>query len=152
MIRHNAPARRPSTSIGFNAVPMIDVIFMLTIFFMLVSRFSSQEKVKMDLPKPVMSQAKTVKMPQRVVINCRPDRSASDPARAVLYSVGPNRPEPLAQVSARLEAMKRESPNMKVVIRADRRLRYGDVRALMSVVARNNIEMLNVVAHVGEGG
>ena len=150
-MRHHPQTRRSPAIIGFNAVPMVDIIFMLTIFFMLVSRFSSQEKVNMDLPKPVMSQAKTVKIPQRVVINCRPDHNASSPSRSVLYSVGPNRPEPLAQVSARLGAMKRESPNLKVVIRADRRLHYGDVRALMSVVARNNIEMLNVVAHVGEG-
>ena len=150
-MRYNPQTRRPPAIIGFNAVPMVDIIFMLTIFFMLVSRFSSQEKVKMDLPKPVMSQAKTVKIPQRVVINCRPDHTTSDALHSVLYSVGPNRPEALAQVSARLGAMKRESPDLKVVIRADRRLRYGDVRALMSVVARNNIEMLNVVAHVGEG-
>jgi biopolymer transport protein ExbD len=46
--------------------------------------------------------------------------------------------------------MKRTSPNMEAVIRADRRLHYSHVRAAMRVVADNEIKMLNVVAHVGD--
>jgi biopolymer transport protein ExbD len=151
MIRYDPQTRRAPGTIGFNAVPMIDVIFMLTIFFMLVSRFSSAEQIRMELPKPEVSQARTVKMPERVIINCRPGELTIDGQRTVLYSLGPNRPEPLSVISARLAAMKEESPNVKVIVRADRRLQYADVRAMMSVVAQNNIEMLNVVAHVGEG-
>ena len=137
----------------FNATPLVDVIFILTIFFMLISRFSSEELVPMDLPRPEQSQAKVVKMPDRVVINCR----LADPARRgvlrssrVDYSLGPNRPEPLGSIAARLVTMKRESPEMKVVVRADRRLPYGAVRIVMQVLAENRIAMLNVVAHVAE--
>jgi biopolymer transport protein ExbD len=126
---------------------MVDVIFMLTIFFMLVSRFSSAEQVPMELPKPDVSQARVVRMPRRVVINCRlPDR----PGGSVLYSIGPNRPEPLGVISDRLAVMKQESPDLQVVVRADRRIHYADVRVLMRAIASNDIEMLNVVAHVGE--
>jgi hypothetical protein len=104
----------------------------------------------MELPEPTDSRAVVTPMPQRVVINCRladPD----DPARrSVLYSVGPNRPEPLRVISDRLAVMHRASPGLKVVVRADRRLHYADVRPVMDVIARNGIEMLNVIAHVAE--
>jgi biopolymer transport protein ExbD len=135
---------------GFNATPMVDVIFLLTIFFMLVAKFSSAEQVRMELPRPKDSQAKVRKMPERVVINCRLADPDDPTGRIVLYSVGPNLPESLGVISDRLAAMKRESPGLKVVVRADRRLRYADVRAVMRVIARNDIQMLNAVAHVGE--
>lgn len=136
--------------LGFNATPMIDVFFLLTIFFMLVSRFSSAEQVPMQLPEPVDSRAKVKKLPERVVINCRLADSSGDRERGVLYSIGPNRPEPLEMIDARLTAMKVESPEIKVVVRADRRLEYDDVRIVMRIIAKNGIEMLNVIAHVAD--
>lgn len=146
-MRYGRSMRTPPP-MRFNATPMVDVIFMLTIFFMLVTRFSSAEQIPMELPKPVKSQAKIIRMPQRVVINCRM-AGPGDPT--AVYSVGPNRPESLGVISDRLAVLKQASPGLKVIVRADRRLMYADVRALMRVIARNNIEMLNVVAHVGEG-
>ena len=149
-MRVSRSTRGPAAGATFNAVPMVDVIFLLTIFFMLVSRFSSEEQVPMKLPNPEQSQAKVAKLPDRVVINCRMDASSDSRWHDVLYSIGPNRPEPLETIGDRLDAMKREVPELKVVVRADRRLHYEDVRALMRVIARHGVEMLNVVAHVAE--
>ncbi len=140
-----------SRGIGFNATPLVDIIFTLTIFFMLVSRFSEAENVPMDLPRPDASQAKTVRIPERVVINCLIGPVATDPARRVLYRLGPNPPTALSVLSGQLAALKRDTPGIAAIIRADRRLPYADVRAVMRVVADQDIEMLNVVAHVGEG-
>lgn len=147
---HNRENRRPSPMMGFNATPMVDVIFLLTIFFMLVSRFSSAEQVRMELPKPDESQARVARMPVRVVINCRLADIDDPLGRSVLYSIGPNRPEPLWVISDRLALMQRETPGVKVIVRADRRLTYADVRPVMKMIAQNGIEMLNVVAHVRE--
>ncbi len=135
---------------GFNATPMVDVIFLLTIFFMLVTRFSSAEQVPMELPQPDSSQAKLTSTPVRVVINCRVG-DADDPAFGdVRYSVGPNQPEPLQVISDRLAAMHRDAPKLTVIVRADRRLTYANVRPVMDMIARHGIRMLNVVAHVAE--
>ena len=140
-----------SRGIGFNATPLIDIIFTLTIFIMLVSQFSEAENVPMDLPRPEASQAETVRIPERVVINCLIGAVADDPDRRVLYRLGPNPPTSLSVLSGRLAALKRDTPEIAAIIRADRRLPYADVRAVMRVVAEQRIEMLNVVAHVGEG-
>lgn len=149
-MRSGLRPHRSSATLGFNAIPMVDVIFLLTIFFMLVSRFSSAEQVPMELPKPEESQAKVPRMPERVVINCRVADPDDPTGRSVLYSIGPNPPEPLAVLSDRLLGLKRESPGLRVVVRADRRLYYEDVRAVMHLIAHHDIEMLNVVAHVEE--
>ncbi len=137
---------------AFNATPMFDMMFTLTIFFMLVCRLSSAEQMRMELPRPEDSRAQMARMPQRVVINCRyvPADSAGRVAGGVAYSLGPNPPEPLRVISERLAAMKLQASDLEAVVRADRRLRYADVRAAMGVVAANRIKMLNVVAHVGE--
>jgi len=138
-------------SIAFNFTPLIDVMMLLTIFFMLVARFTTSEHLPLELPRPKESLAQSQKLPDRVIINCRP----LDPQRAdggVVYSIGPNDPEGLADISEHLRLLKRSSPNPSVLIRADRRLGYGAVRALLRVVAENDIPVLNVAAIVGENG
>jgi len=136
--------------LAFNATPLVDVIFILTIFFMLVSRFSSAEQVPMQLPEPDHSTAEVVKMKDRVIINCSLADPEAGPRGGVKYAIGPNRPESLLALSDRLASMRQIIPNLKVIIRADRRLPYEDVRAVMHIVADQGIELLNVVAHVGE--
>jgi biopolymer transport protein ExbD len=137
--------------VRFNMAPMIDVVFLLIIFFVLVSTFASAENIPMDLPKPDKSLAKNVKITDRVVINCQLAASPLAGETGVLYRIGPNRPESLETISRRLAAAKQVNPDLKVIVRADKRLQYEQVRAVMEVVAENDIENLSLVAHVGVG-
>ena len=104
---------------AFNATPLFDMMFTLTIFFMLVCRLSSAEQVRMELPKPEESRARIAKMPERVVINCRylPTDSTGR-VGGVAYSLGPNSPEPLRVISERLAGMKVQSVDLEAVVRA----------------------------------
>lgn len=149
-MRYGRSRERTEMGFGFNATSMVDVIFMLTIFFMLVTRFSSAEQIPMQLPQPDQSKAKVKRMPERVVVNCR----LADPTDAAgtnaIYSIGPNQPESLDSLADRLRAMRRDVPTIKVVIRADRRLQYATVREVMGVIAECGVGVLNVVAHVSE--
>ncbi len=134
--------RRQSRGLDFNSTPLIDIIFTLSIFYMLISVVSSQEFVPMELPDPAASQAVAARTGERVVLNCRAAADGETP----LYSLGANPPEPLSALAAQLVAWRRESPGLGVVIRADRRLQYRDVRAAMAMVAEQKIEVLNVAA------
>ena len=149
-MRHTRSQRHAPATLAFNATPLVDVIFLLTIFFMLVTRFSSAEQVPMQLPKPDQSVAEVVKMKDRVIINCTPVDPSTGSAGGVRYAIGPNRPDSLEVLSDRLTALKAVMPDVRVIVRADRRLDYADVRAVMRVIARNQVELLNVVAHVAE--
>lgn len=141
-----------TASLGFNATPMVDVIFTLTIFFMLVARFSTAEHVPMELPQPADSQARMIQHPRRVVINCVLSKESAPGGHGVLYSLGSHPPEPLTAITDRLIVMKRQSPNLQAVIRADRRLAYAEVRAVMRTLADVGIEILNVAARMDEEG
>ena len=69
-MRYRRKRSRTSSTLGFSATPLIDLIFTLSIFYMLISRFSTDEQTPMVLPRPHQSQAVVPKMPDRAVINC----------------------------------------------------------------------------------
>ena len=57
-------ANRPSNPpVRFNVTPLIDVVFLLVIFFMLVSQFSSAEHV--TLKSPNRTKARRPRLPSR---------------------------------------------------------------------------------------
>ncbi len=141
---------RPRRPPAFNVTSMIDIVFLLLVFFALVTRFASAENVPLELPKPEHSRAQDVQLKDRVVINCR-WVDADRPEGGVIYSAGPLPPEPLERIGERLGRAKRMEPGLKVVIRADRRLPFAAVRAVMRVAAENEIEMMNLVALAGDG-
>jgi biopolymer transport protein ExbD len=142
---------RARPAVGFNLTPMIDVVFLLICFFMLVSQFASAENVAMDLPQPDISQAVKVKLTDRVVINGVLTTPWSPQTSGVAWSIGPLRVASLSALSNRLAAAKAANPNLRVVLRADRRIPYRSVREVMNVIAENRIEVMYLVAHVGEG-
>ena len=67
-MRHSARGPRSELP-GFNMTPMIDVVFLLIIFFMLVSQFSSAENVEVELPEPERSQAIEATVPEKLILN-----------------------------------------------------------------------------------
>jgi len=138
--------------VTFNMAPMIDVVFLLIIFFVLVSTFASAERIAMELPNPDESQAKNVKLTDRVIINVQLLNPGSPGPAEVGYSIGPTRVESLEAVAERLALQARLVPDLKVIIRADRRVEYGAVREVMAIVAENGIEKMNIVAHTGNAG
>jgi biopolymer transport protein ExbD len=148
MRRHRSKDTRHG-EISMNMAPMIDMVFMLLIFYAFCSRLKNAESVEMQLPKPEHSQAVNVVLEDRVLIHCRPADLAR-PEGEVLYSAGVNPPESLDRISQRLAAVKAAVPDVKVVIRADRRVRFAAVRAVMQIVADNQIERMNLVAMAAE--
>lgn len=143
---------RAKPSLAFNMAPMIDVVFLLIIFFVLVSTFASAERIPMEIPDPDHSLAENIKLNDRVIINIQLARPRTPQSSPVLYSIGPNPPESVASISQRLMAYRRRVPDVKVIIRADRRVRYSAVQEVMEVVAENGIEMMSIVAHTGDAG
>ena len=148
-MRHRHDRHSSSVFSAASATPLVDMIFTLSMFYMLVAEFHAVEQVPMNLPRPQSSQAAVARIPERIVINCHTADPDGTTGASVRYSIGPNLPESLGAISDRLAAARLQSPELNVVVRADRRLRYGDVRAVMRVAARNRIEVLNVAAQVG---
>jgi len=111
-------------AIDFNVTPMIDVVFLLIIFFLVSSHLSSQE-TRMDLLLPdAQSQLKASEdLGHWVTINVTSDGQTYLGGQAAS----------VADITKRL-AVERESASeeLQVRIRADRSVPYGKVTPLLA--------------------
>ena len=62
---------KPDRPMQVNMTSMVDIVFLLIIFFVLVSQFISADNILVELPDPERSLAKAVELPERVVLNCQ---------------------------------------------------------------------------------
>ncbi len=126
--------------------PMIDVTFLLLTFFMLASHFAAAEKTDVDLPKPDDNQAVNPRIKQKIIINVLYAGPQSEPA----LMLGPVPVASLSELAGRLEVIGRDNPGREVLLRADRRLGYGQVRRVMQVIAAENLTRMQVVTQLDE--
>jgi biopolymer transport protein ExbD len=149
-----APAKtRKHHPIHINMTSMVDIVFLLIIFFMLVSSFISAENVRLDLPRPEESLAEVLELPERIVLNCQYVPHEQAASEAVQYHLGPVRIASLEELAARLKkakltAAKEHKPEVQVVIRADKRVRYGLIRDAMKCIAAAGIKDMHIAAEV----
>jgi len=114
---------------------MIDVTFLLIVFFVLVSQIVEVENVDMELPAPVEPASELPGDQQRVVINVLPGPRGE--ARG--YRMG-NRSfaadgAGLDQLAAQLAAIYRDNPAVGVNLRADRSTHYRFVEPVFRAIS-----------------
>ena len=113
MNRSGRPSRRNRTGLGLDLTPMVDVVFLLVIFFMVSTTFITLESgLPVDLPQAQSSQAQSSDLPT-VTIN-QDDQifvGGSQVSEGDLVAV-------LREVLA-------SSASDTVVLRADQTVRYG---------------------------
>jgi biopolymer transport protein ExbD len=101
--------RRHSEDIGFQIAPMIDITWILIIFFMVTMHLAENE-FAVDIDLPVASAAEVPPdLNGRVVVNIDPSGN---------YFVG-NEPMSLAQLTAHMKMRLIQYPPLKVYLRAD---------------------------------
>jgi len=118
--------------VGFNMTPMIDVVFLLIIFFLVSSHMARQESQRpVDLP--AASQGREDRLDDdrpRVVVNV-------DPQGDVLLSGRVVAPQELQR---RIEYERRQlGESLEVRIRADRRVAYRHVEPILLACARGGV-------------
>ncbi|MEE8451455.1 MAG: biopolymer transporter ExbD [Thermoguttaceae bacterium] len=122
-------------SLGFNMTPMIDVVFLLIIFFLVSSHLAKQEvELELDLPEAGSGQRPGEDDIRRVVVNVLPEKDAA--ARIV---VGGR--QVTTEELARLIGFesRRSERHLEVRIRADRTVPYRMVEPIMVACAREGV-------------
>jgi biopolymer transport protein ExbD len=125
------PSRTVSSDVGFNMTPMIDVVFQLTIFFLLSSHLSKQEK-ELALPLPAAASAarQAADDRPRLTVNVLAD------GRVVVS----NRVTTLADLAGLLaERSRTHGERLEVRLRGDRRVAYGQFEPVMLACAKAGI-------------
>ncbi|MEK6677243.1 MAG: biopolymer transporter ExbD [Planctomycetota bacterium] len=139
---------RPRSPISLFILPMIDVIFLLLLFFVVMTSFEAGAKIKVDVPRPDQSIAHQPESLTPVVINCE----RTEDQQGARYRIGGDPPESLEIIGERLAAAKAGNPQLKVVIRADRLMPFVNVRSVMKMVGDNGIELMDLSARRDVGG
>ena len=129
---------------GINMTPMIDVTFLLLTFFMLASHFASAERTAVDLPKPDENQAIDTRFEDKIIVNVLHVGDLTEPQ----LQLGPMPVASLDDLENRLGELARSDPARQVLLRADRRLAYGEVRQVMEVIAGAGLTHLQVVTEL----
>ena len=121
--------------IAANLTPMIDVTFLLIIFFVLVSQIVEVENADLDLPRPQDAASELPGEQPRVVINVL--RGAG--GDAVGYRLSNQRymadTAGLEALARNLAAMYQQNPALGVNLRADRRTDYRWVEPVFQAVS-----------------
>jgi biopolymer transport protein ExbD len=125
------PSNLRSGGLGFNMTPMIDVVFLLIIFFLVSSHLAKQE-VQLQLPLP------TAKSGNRRVEDDAPRLTINVLSDGTLLLAG-RRVAP-AQLATRLrDRLKELGPGLQVRIRSDRDAPYRFVNPIMLACLREGI-------------
>jgi biopolymer transport protein ExbD len=122
-------------------VPMIDVIFLLLLFFVLNTTFEAKARIQVQLPRPTDSRGRHDDPARNLVIQCEYVPGA---AGEVAYRLGGDAPQPLATLADRLRAEHEAHPDVGVIVRADRRLAFSAVRRAMDLVAQQGFSHVKV--------
>ena len=117
------PQYRTGRKYGFNMTPMIDVVFLLIIFFLVSSHLARQEtQLELQLPTATSGQDDVDDAAPRLVVNVKRDGS--------LWLAG--RPIAAEQLKARFEALRaQEGEALEVRIRGSRDAPYSVVEPIM---------------------
>jgi len=126
---------RGNSDITANLTSLIDVTFLLIVFFVLVSRIVEEESIELDLPRPVDAASARAGKEQQVVINVVP--GADGMARG--YHMGGTDYPPgdagRAAITDRLASLYLANPALSINLRADRSTHYAHVQPVLDAVS-----------------
>jgi biopolymer transport protein ExbD len=150
--------------------PLIDVTFLLIIFFMIISNFISEQAVEMIVPELTESTARALESPRRVVVNVAPkpynpgDRT-DDPlawsGQAHWVEVDARRFDMgrLEEVTAALSLAFQNAPRdgdgnslLEVLLRADAALQYDQVAPVLTAITGAGIDKVHIVSYLSGHG
>ena len=132
---------RPATKgrgLIINITSLIDVMFLLLIFFMVTSTFRNQPAINLVLPRSTTA-TETVDTPSIVFLT-------SD-GRVFLNDAL----VPEADLPARLSQLHASTGEDRLVLRADEKASHGDVIGLMDVVQESGFTKISFSARVASG-
>jgi biopolymer transport protein ExbD len=112
---------------GINVTPLVDITLVLLIIFMVTATFVTEQGLKVTLPK-----AATVEMPPTPALTVIVGKNGQ--MRLMKLTVD------MAGLKANLENEAKLNPNVKVLIKADKDLSYGEVAAVLDTVKSAGID------------
>ncbi|MGF1484064.1 MAG: ExbD/TolR family protein [Opitutales bacterium] len=128
----NIPRSEDGEETVINTSSLVDIMFILIIFFLVTTSFARQERdILVNLPETDTTLSSAVKV---LVINVREDG---------VYFLGDQRLN-LAELKAALNEAAQENPGQKVLVRGDREARHGEVASAIAACRSAGIYEANI--------
>ena len=128
------PREEPSDDNVINISSLLDVMFILIIFFLATATFTEEERdIQVNLPQSAAAQSST-QAPKMIVINVREDGT---------YHVA-NQTMDIASLKNTLIEAVSSNPDQKVMVRGDRNALHGNVANAISVCKQVGIHKTNI--------
>jgi biopolymer transport protein ExbD len=118
-----------------NMMPLIDVVFLLLIFFLMASRFEQEER-ELKVVLPEVAEAQPLAMTQELVVNITPEGK---------YVVAQQQYSE-EQLAALLAQTRRNNPQQSVLIRGDGRAAWKHGVRVMGLCNKAKIDNYRVAA------
>ena len=118
--------QKPAKKIALNITPLIDVLFILIIFFTVSSTFLEQPGIELKLPDAESSQTYTS---QKVIVYV-------DKTEQVFLN---DKQINIDQLAESVSTMLAEQEDKNVVIRADSQVDYGEIIHVMDLLRKKGI-------------
>lgn len=125
-------ARRDAEEPSINLAPLIDVVFLLLIFFMVSTQFIGEDRLSLQLPAASEAERSTATTPLQVVVDARNRYYVDGEAVAA---------EQLARVLAQRHAAQ---PRRTLVLRADGRATHQAVVRVLDVAAGQGFASVDI--------
>ncbi len=126
---------------ALNLTPMIDVVFLLIIFFMAASKFAEVEAdIELQLPEVATAAPLTSAPKQRTVSVEQSGQVQLDGAEVTL-----------AELTTQLATAQREFPQLSVVIRGDAACAFQHVAAALAACKDAKISELGITVKLAQG-
>lgn len=118
-----------------NLTPMIDVVFLLLIFFLAATTFA-REEVELDLRLPQAKSGKAGSGEQQLVVNVFADGKLTVDGREVT----------LAALQQKLQAAVQRNAEQAVLVRGDEQSRFGTGLAVLDVCRLAKVKKVDFAA------
>jgi biopolymer transport protein ExbD len=127
--------RQASEEVSVNLTPLIDVVFLLLIFFMVSTTFTKESHLEIDLPQSSADPAKPVAEEIEVIINAEGEYSVNE--RALIN----NQEETLKKA---VEKLSNGSTSIPFIITADAKTAHEHVVRVMDVAGQLGFVQLSI--------
>lgn len=117
---------KPAKKIGINLTPLIDVLFILIIFFTVSSTFLEQPGIELKLPEAESSQSHTA---QKVIVYVDDDEN-------IFLN---DNPVEIDKVAEAVEALISAQTDKSVVLNADEKVTHGIIIKVMDLLRKRGI-------------
>lgn len=125
-----------------NLTPMIDVVFLLIIFFMVGAKFTEMDR-QLDIEVPQVSEAAANRSsPTKMIVNVLRDGTITLDGMTLS----------LEQLTAHLSGARSLNPELAVVVRGDAQGTFQQVAATLSAVRQAGVAEMGIAVRIAHAG